>query len=379
MLAQAAQHPEDAALWMNLSTVMFCLSQYDIGMSIRAQALQLQRIYHLPATLQPAKFRLLLLMVPGDLAANTPLDCLLENSDVELIFYYLSDKMPFAQPIPEHDAVFVALSDSDEYRDTLIFMGKVLASWPRPVINAPQNIPATGRNTASMLLQNAPGLLMPMTFRIARSPLLAIAAGTVRLAELYPGCDFPVILRPYGSQAGIDLERIESPEQISSYLDRVQKQEFFISRFIDYRGADQLYRKYRIVLIDGAAYACHMAISENWMIHYVNAGMYENAQKREEEAAFMEHFQDFAQRHRAALQAVYQRIGLDYLCIDCAQTQDGQLLIFELDHIMVVHAMDPEEQFPYKKIHIQKVQQAFRDFIFRRAASFSLNNPTGIP
>ena len=86
MLAQAMQNPDDANLWMNLSTVMLCLSQYDIGMSIRAQALQLQRIYQLPAAIQPAKFRLLLLMVPGDLAANTPLDCLLEHSDIDLIF-----------------------------------------------------------------------------------------------------------------------------------------------------------------------------------------------------------------------------------------------------------------------------------------------------
>ena len=245
-------------------------------------------------------------------------------------------------------------------------LAQVLASWPRPVINAPQYIPNTGRNTASMLLQQIPGLLIPMTFKITRAALLDIAAGTAKL--LFENCDFPVILRPYGSQAGVDLDRIDCAEQLSGYLARVQKTEFFISRYIDYSGSDQLFRKYRIVLIDGTPYACHMAISQHWMIHYVNAGMYENAQKRAEEAAFMEHFADFARRHHAALNAVYQRIRLDYLCIDCAQTLDGQLLIFELDHIMVVHAMDPEAQFPYKQFHILKVQQAFRDFIFRRAS-----------
>jgi hypothetical protein len=120
-----------------------------------------------------------------------------------------------------------------------------------------------------------------------------------------------------------------------------------------------------VALIDGKPYACHMGVSSHWMIHYVNAGMYENAKKREEEAVFMEHFDDFAQRHRPALDAIYQRTKLDYLCIDCAETQDGQLFVFEIDHAMVVHAMDPENLFPYKQFHMQKVKTAFRDFLFR--------------
>jgi hypothetical protein len=93
--------------------------------------------------------------------------------------------------------------------------------------------------------------------------------------------------------------------------------------------------------------------------------MYEDAGKREEENAFMEHFGDFALRHRAALDAIYQRTHLDYVCIDCAETQDGRLLIFEVDHTMVVHAMDPEALFPYKQVHMEKVKIAFRNFLFR--------------
>ena len=71
--------------------------------------------------------------------------------------------------------------------------------------------------------------------------------------------------------------------------------------------------------------------------------MPQNGRKK---AAFMEHFDEFASRHRAALDAIYQRTQLDYLCIDCAETRDGHLLIFEIDHTMVVHAMDPEAAVP---------------------------------
>ena len=147
--------------------------------------------------------------------------------------------------------------------------------------------------------------------------------------------------------------------------------EFFHSRFIDYSSNDGLFRKYRIAMIDGEPFACHMGVSSHWMVHYVNAGMYEDAAKREEEARFMENFADFAARHRAALAAIHERNRLDYICIDCAETADGRLLIFEADHCMVVHAMDPEDLFPYKQVHMLKVKNAFREFLFRLKAAQS--------
>jgi len=368
MLARAERDYDDANLWMNLSIVMLCFKQRDIGLAIQSQVLELKRVYHLAASRQPAKLRLLMLMVPGDLAANTPLDCLLENSDIDLDYYYVSPDVPLASPIPEHDVLIVALGESDENRDILASLEQTLAHWPKPVINAPQNIPATNRNTASILLQNAPGLLIPLTLQASRPVLLDIVADKARLSELFEDCDFPIILRPVDSQAGRDLEKIESPEEMAAYLSKVDRTEFFLSRFIDYSGKDGLFRKFRIAMIDGVPFASHMAVSSNWMIHYVNAGMYEDAQKRAEEACFMEQFDGFAQRHRLALDAIYRRMKLDYLCIDCAETQDGQLLVFEADHIMVVHAMDPEHLFPYKQRHMQKLKNAFRDFLFRRTA-----------
>lgn len=364
MLARA-HDSDDANLWMNLATVMLCLRQRDIGLAIQAQALEMKRAYHLTASEQPAKLRLLMLMAPGDLAANTPLDCLLENSDIDLDFYYVSPDASLISPIPEHDALIVAMSESAENCGILASLEQTLAHWPKPVINAPQNIPATERNTASMLLQNAPGLLIPLTLRASRPALLNIATGNTRLHELFEDCDFPVIARPVGSQAGRDLDKIDSSEGMAAYLAKVDEAEFFLSRFIDYSGKDGLFRKFRVAMIDGVAFACHMAVSSNWMIHYVNAGMYEDVRKRAEEAYFMEHFDDFAQRHRSALDAIYRRTKLDYFCIDCAETREGQLLVFEVDHIMVVHAMDPEGLFPYKLPHMQKVQKAFRDFLFR--------------
>lgn len=374
LLAQVEQNPDDANLWMNLSIATMCLNQRDLGLTLQAQALALQRIYHLAATAQPARLRLLVLMVAGDLSANTPLECLLENGDIDLDFYYVTPGNPFALPLPAHDVLIVAMSESDENRALLHALAQLLAGWPQPVINAPQHIAAVGRDVASALLQQVPGLCMPPTLRASRTVLQAIATGAASLAAAFNGCDFPMIVRPLGSQAGRDLAKIENAEALARYLDRLHETEFFISRFIDYSGPDGRFRKMRVALIDGQPFVCHMAVSSHWMIHYVNAGMYEEADKREEEVAFMTTFADFAQRHQGALAAIAQRTQLDYLLIDCAQTPDGQLLVFEIDHAMVVHAMDLEDQFPYKQIHMLKVKNAFRDYLLRLTSAQPRNS-----
>jgi glutathione synthase/RimK-type ligase-like ATP-grasp enzyme len=369
MLEQAEQFPADAELWMNLSVAMQCVGQRDIGLTIQSMALEHKRVYLLGAARQPAMLRLLVLAVAGDISANTPLDCLLEDSDIDLVFYYVSSDDPLALPIPEHDAVYVGIGESDENRAVLVALEGALAHWPKPVINPPQHIASTGRDTASRLLQDAPGLDIPPTLHVSRSVLLDIAAGRVAFSGHCAGCDFPIIVRPVGSQAGRDLERIGDHEALGAYLLKVRDEAFFVSRFIDYSSQDGLFRKFRVALIDGKAYACHMGVSSDWMVHYVNAGMYEDAQKRDEEAAFMAHFDDFVQRHRLALDAIHQRTKLDYLCVDCAETQAGQLLIFEVDHVMVVHAMDPEQLFPYKQTHMKKVADGFRDYLVRLTAA----------
>ena len=62
------------------------------------------------------------------------------------------------------------------------------------------------------------------------------------------------------------------------------------------------------------------------------------------------------------------RIGLDYFTIDCAETKDGSLLIFEADNTAVVHNMDPPDVFPYKSPQMHKIFGAFAAMLERRAA-----------
>ena len=112
-----------------------------------------------------------------------------------------------------------------------------------------------------------------------------------------------------------------------------------------------------------------MAISEHWMVHYLNAGMAEDPGKRAEEAAMMATFDIyFARRHAVAFAAMAERIGLDYFAIDCAEGPDGRLLLFEADTAMIIHDMDPAELYPYKAPAMAELFTAFQDLVRTRLA-----------
>ena len=364
LMARAQANPLDAHAWMDFSTVLQLTGNRAHALAVQAEAIAIQPLYTLPAT-APEKVRLLVIMGPGDLMANTPIEFLVDQ-DVTLNLLYLTDSSQWPTQVPEHDVLLVGVAESQSSQSLLARLARDLTDWPRPVLNPPQSIAVLSRDGACAVLQHIDGLLMPVTTRCDRSVLLGLATGGVALTSLLPQGEFPVIVRPLGSHAGQQLDKLDDPAALAGYLGQVDAAGFYVSRFIDYRSSDGQYRKYRIVLIDGRPYICHCAISSHWMIHYLNAGMTESATKRAEEARCMASFeQDFGRRHAAAFAAIHARIGLSYLGIDCAETRDGALLIFEVDNAMVVHDMDPDALFAYKKPVMQTLFSAFRAMLER--------------
>ena len=51
------------------------------------------------------------------------------------------------------------------------------------------------------------------------------------------------------------------------------------------------------------------------------------------------------------------------LRVDGAEAPAGELLVFEADTAMVVHAMDSLELFPYKRPAMRRVFKAFQDML----------------
>jgi len=358
--------PENPELLMNASIVMQIFNRDDLAAEAQNNALAIQRTYQIPAVQQPASVKLLVLSAPGDVAENTPIDCLLEGWDIDLTFYYLDEYAIPWDELPEFDIVLIGACDSVPNQILLQNLSEQLKDCPKPVLNRPQFIKNTERVTASQILQGIEGLVMPPTLEISREDLTQIGLEQKPLNQQFDWARFPLILRPVDSHGGKNLEKIDSSKSIQDYLNRVPDAQFYLSNFIDYADHNSLYTKIRIVLIDGQAYISHLAITTDWKIHYLNAEMDQSEQKRATEQAFMENFESFVKTHQSALNGIYQQAGLDYIGIDCAVTPDGKLLVFEIDHAMIVHGMDDETIFPYKPKFAQKIPAAFREMLLKR-------------
>ncbi|WP_442236312.1 ATP-grasp domain-containing protein [Rhodopseudomonas pseudopalustris] len=354
---------------MDLSLITQLLGDKATGLAIQDEVLAQHRLFRSPCATATPRLRVLALAAAIDMGGNTPIEFLLQDTDIELTTLYVVPGTELPSPLPEHDIAIVIASDSEECRPALAEIDRLAANWPRPLLNAPAKIVGLDRDKLFRLLGGIEGLDIPATITVGRAQLLDVLLSNCSLPEVAAGTDFPVIIRPRGSHAGVGLAKIDDVFALGKYLTERQDQEFFVARYVDYASEDGLFRKYRVVIADGKPYACHMAIADQWNIWYLNAGMSESASKRLEESTFMQTFDiGFGRRHRSALTELSARVGLDYFIIDCAETKSGDLLIFEADNTAVVHNMDSPTLFPYKPPQMQKIFDAFAAMLTKRAA-----------
>jgi hypothetical protein len=353
---------------LDLSLIAQLLGDKQSGLTVQLEVLKSHRLFRLPCASNQPRLRVLALAAPTDMGSNTPIEFLLEDSGIELMVLYVVPGIALADPLPDHDIAIVIASDSEDCRDALRKIDAAAPRWPRPLLNPPALVGTLDRDKLYRLLDGIEGLTIPPTLVVTRERLANVAQSADELADIAADLAFPVIVRPRGSHAGNGLDRIDDAAALARYLGQHEGELFFISRFVNYASADGLFRKYRIVFVDGQPYACHMAIAERWDIWYLNAGMSDSAEKRLEEETFMRTFDiGFGRRHQTALTEMADRIGLDYFTVDCAETNDGSLLIFEADNTAVVHNMDSAALFPYKPPQMRKVFDAFVAMLEHRA------------
>jgi len=365
LISKVAGGTAEAGEGLDLSLIAQLLGDKSTGLAIQAEVLAFHQLFRSPCVVEKPKLRVLALAASIDMGGNTPIEFLLEDSAIELLtLYVVADRLPV--PLPDHDVAIVIASGSEECRDALRIIDQMAACWPRPLLNPPRLVGHLDRDKLHHLLCGIAGLDIPATNTVTRAQLSA--ASNARIANVATELQFPFIVRPRGSHAGVGLARMDGPAAVERYLAERAEQQFFVSRFVDYANDDGLFHKYRLVFVDGRPYACHMAIADRWDIWYLNANMAFSAGKRLEEASFMRDFEaGFAARHRNALSAMAERVGLDYFTIDCAENKRGELLVFEADNTAVVHNMDSPELFPYKPAQMRKIFDAFAAMLYRRA------------
>ena len=310
----------------------------------------------------------LAIAVPGDLQANLPVGMLLNESTQLHVLWLAHPEAVLADPLsilplnmPKVDCIFIAIAEDSRHKAALHAADVLAEALRRPIINCGNVISQLSRDGAASLLADTPGAVVP-------SHCLKDAAELLLEPPM-----MPFIIRPRTSHAGHKLDRVECKDDLDAYLRSAKLEDlFFVAPFVDYSSSDGLFRKYRIVFVDGVPYPVHLAIHDNWKVWYYNAGMDRQHWKRAEEEQFMSNMSaalgDVAME---ALREIGRRLRLDYVGLDCAVLMSGHLLIFEIETGMIVHDCDPAHLFPYKHLYIPRIFSAIETMIDERVASWT--------
>ena len=312
-------------------------------------ALQTSRIVTLEAKQQPAECTILALTRMARWEANAPLELIVDAARTTLHRYYIDDEDTALRDdeLPPYDVLFNSIAESESAANALALAAAFAARAGRPAINPPQIVATLGRSEVAARFASSASIVAPAVERIDARTLRARAIGE------------PIVVRPVGSQAGFGLARVGDPEELRAYLEEHAHPAYFVMPFIDYRNDDGFYRKYRVMFVAGKPFACHLAVSPRWMIHYYNAAMADHQWMRDEEARFIAHLDAvFAGLPAAALAEIAAAIPLEYFGVDCAIARDGRLLLFEADAAMLVHGSDPVDLYPYKRAGFERIQSA---------------------
>jgi tetratricopeptide (TPR) repeat protein len=302
---------------------------------------------------------------------NVPSDQLFDRARFETISLNLpsaaqatADPAPGIAALPPVDIVFNAIGDADRGAPYLARAADLCVGLARPLLNPPERVARTRRDTLPALLRDIPGLAVPRIRRIAHADMLALATAGDTSRR-------PLLVRPTGVHGGDDLVRIETRADLARYAQEVPADEYYVSEFWDYRGSDGLHRKYRLIFVDRKVFPCHVAITSHWLSHYGRADMAD--WMKQEEAAFLADFRaTFPEPAADAITEVARRLDLDYAGIDCTLLRDGRVLVFEANAAMLVHLREPREQFAAKHAPVPRIIDAMADLVLRRIVEHGL-------
>ena len=174
----------------------------------------------------------------------------------------------------------------------------------------------------------------------------------------------PFLIRPGGTHGGEDLALIKQPDDLTEYLVNVPDDRFLLTDFYDFKGEQNHYRKYRFIFIDSKPVPCHLAIADNWLVHYWRAEMGHTDWKKQEEKNFLNNWrQVFGPQAATAIETVAHRMNLDYGGLDCSLLPNGEILFFEANACMLVHLDESKTDFPYKHLAVPHIRNAMTHLV----------------
>ncbi|MGH7085149.1 MAG: tetratricopeptide repeat protein, partial [Acetobacteraceae bacterium] len=308
-----------------------------------------------------------LLLIISAAGGNIPTTVILDDR-VFAVTVLAAEFFDPALPLPPHDVVLNAIGDADRCRIALASAEQIVARSGAPQVNAPIRVIATGRLETAATLGEIPGLVVPP---IALVPRSEIAGPGVEARLLARGFGFPLLLRTPGFHTGRHFLRIGTASELAGAMATLPGENQYVIKSLEARSEDGLYRKYRVMFINGHPFPLHLAVSRHWKVHYFTADMAADASFRAEEARFLTDMPRVLGRcGMGVLASIRERLGLEYAGIDFTLGAGGEVLLFEANPAMAIVLPDADPRWNYRLRAVGNTLAAVRRMLVERALSW---------
>ncbi|MGZ5873345.1 MAG: tetratricopeptide repeat protein [Bradyrhizobium sp.] len=358
-----ALNPQDADSINWIGALKQTMGDIEGARAAYAEAARIQPLIRKPAAISPAEFRILTLYAP--FGGNMPTEYLFRDAfyDTDTLALFASREYDGELFSRDVQLVVNLVSDADQTEALLPGAADLVDRLGKPIVNDPRKIQRTTRDVVAALLQGIPGCRIPKVLRHkagAESSPAALQAALPVSAT--------VLARPVGTHGGDDFEKIEDNEALAAFLSRRPDHDHYLIEYVDYRSDDGFFRKYRFIFVDDQILPYHLCIGSDWKLHHISTDMAHQPWMQEEEERFLNNpTAVFKLAHYQALRTIRERIGLEYCGIDCAVDASGNLVVFEVNASMLVHARNRE--FPYKTPAVHRIKLAFEAMLRKFAAT----------
>lgn len=278
----------------------------------------------------------------------------------------LGGKKPVEPEFPRPDFALVRTCDPDKNLNGLLKAQEILEKHNIPSLNRPEKIIQTRRDEMYRKYADFDGIVMPKTLRI-RPRYCRDVRDFIQREQLR----LPCIFRPAGghnSRGMFLIEKIEDTDELERFA--FDDNDFYISEFHDCRDEDGLYRKFRLVCVDGKLYPRHLFIADNWQVDAVSK--FNDEKHHAEEQEFLATFeQRLGVENIERLERLAAEIGLDIFGMDLNLRPDGTLVLFEANACMTYFRKSGRE---YMTPYIDAVKAALHNMIMKTYESVSASS-----
>lgn len=276
------------------------------------------------------------------------------------------DTLSVGKPTPQHlrvpDVLVNLITEPLVCRRALDRLENIVRSQAVPMLNTVEAVRRSARTALPDVIRagSADRVCVPLTTRFAgtRDALVSHIESA--------GHRWPVLLRPVGSHGSRGLTKVDSASHLREV--GIIPSDILVSDFVDFRSGDGLFRKYRMIWIDGTIFRRHIIAGFEWNITGPSRqAMAERPETVRAEKDFLASSGDGLDKRVAEL---FRIVGLDFGVIDFTVSDAGEITVFELNGTFQISGSIPPQyrtELAYLEANNTAILDALIASIARRA------------